>query len=111
MVLFISMRREGRSLGELVRMEMGQAAGVVALLGAFTLAALAVGVREVEGEFGRGDLVACVAPDGHEVARGLCNYSADETRRIRGLPSARFAETLGYMEEPELIHRDNLVVV
>jgi glutamate 5-kinase len=45
-----------------------------------------------------------------EVARGLVNYSSDETLRIKGEPSARIAELLGYVDEPELIHRDNLVL-
>ncbi len=71
---------------------------------------LAVGVRGVEGRFGRGELVACVAPDGREVARGLANYDSEETRRIMGQPTARMEELLGYVDEPELIHRDNLVV-
>lgn len=71
---------------------------------------LAVGVTAVEGDFRRGDLVACVTADGREVARGLCNYGAEETRQIKGLPSSRFAEVLGYVDEPELVHRDNLVL-
>jgi len=71
---------------------------------------LPVGVRAVEGDFARGELVACVGPDGHEVARGLVNYGAAETRKIMGSPSSRIVELLGYVDEPELIHRDNLVV-
>ena len=46
-----------------------------------------------------------------EVARGLVNYSADEARRIMGQPSERIADILGYVDEPEIIHRDNLVIV
>ncbi|MFZ5492082.1 MAG: glutamate 5-kinase [Pseudomonadota bacterium] len=72
---------------------------------------LAVGVTTVEGDFRRGDLVAIAGADGREIARGLCNYSADETRRIKGLASSRFAEVLGYVDEEELIHRDNLVLL
>jgi len=72
---------------------------------------LPVGVRSVSGEFLRGDLVACVAPDGSEVARGLVNYGADEAARICGIPSARIADALGYCDDDELIHRDNLVVL
>jgi len=71
---------------------------------------LAVGVKQCEGEFSRGELVSCVAPNGSEVARGLTNYNADEVRKLQGLPSDRFAEIMGYEMEPELIHRDNLVV-
>jgi len=71
---------------------------------------LAVGVRAVEGKFRRGELVACVAPDGREVARGLVNYDSDETRVILGQPSQRIEELLGYVDDPEIIHRDNLVL-
>ena len=72
---------------------------------------LAVGVRGVEGEFSRGEVVACFDPSGTEVARGLVNYDAGETRRIMGQRSERIAELLGYVDEPELIHRDNLVLM
>ncbi len=72
---------------------------------------LAVGVRGVSGAFSRGELVSCVDAQGVEVARGLVNYSADEARRIMGQPSARIEALLGYIDEPELIHRDNLVVL
>jgi len=72
---------------------------------------LAVGVRAVEGDFQRGEPVVCLAPDGVEVARGLVNYSATESRRIMGQPSGRIEELLGYIDEPELIHRDNLVLL
>jgi glutamate 5-kinase len=72
---------------------------------------LAVGVRAVSGEFSRGEVVSCVDAAGKEVARGLVNYSAQETRRIMGQPSSRIAEILGYVDDAELIHRDNLVLV
>ena len=72
---------------------------------------LAVGVRAVEGEFSRGEVVACFDPSGAEVARGLVNYDAGETRRIMGQHSDRIADLLGYVDEPELIHRDNLVLM
>jgi glutamate 5-kinase len=72
---------------------------------------LPVGVRAVTGDFERGALAACVGPDGREVARGLVNYGAGEARRILGRSSAEIAAILGYADEPELIHRDNLVVV
>ncbi len=48
---------------------------------------------------------------GREVARGLVNYSAEETRRIMGLPSGEIEAVLGYLRDEELIHRDNLVLV
>lgn len=72
---------------------------------------LPVGVRAVSGDFERGALVACVGPDGREVARGLVNYGAADARRIAGRGSAEIEKVLGYVDEPELIHRDNLVVV
>ena len=71
---------------------------------------LPVGVREVYGEFQRGEMVACTDEQGNEVARGLVNYSSDEARKIQGQPSKRIEELLGYVDEPELIHRDNLVL-
>lgn len=72
---------------------------------------LAIGVSAVEGDFERGDVVACHDAQGREWARGLINYSAADTRRIMRQPSARIAEILGSMNEPELMHRDNLVVL
>ena len=71
---------------------------------------LAVGVVAVRGEFNRGEIVSCVARDGSEIARGLVNYNAGETRRIMGRPSDMIEELLGYVDEAELIHRDNMVV-
>ena len=72
---------------------------------------LPIGVTEVAGEFERGAVVACLDPDGREVARGLVNYSAAEARRIMRRPSSEIESILGYMDEPELIHRDNLVLL
>jgi len=72
---------------------------------------LPVGVTEAAGEFQRGEVVVCVDPDGREVARGLANYSAEETRRIMRRPSSEIEAILGYIDEPELIHRDNLVLL
>jgi len=71
---------------------------------------LPVGVVGIEGNFERGDLVACIGHDGREIARGLVNYSAIESQQIIGKPSSRIEELLGYVDEPELIHRDNLVL-
>ena len=65
----------------------------------------------MRGDFARGELVACVGPDGREVAKGLVNYNADEARRIMGLSTRRIQEVLGYSDDEELIHRDNLVVI
>jgi glutamate 5-kinase len=72
---------------------------------------LAVGVRAVSGEFSRGEVVACLDAQGREVARGLVNYGAEDTRRIMGQPSSRIGEILGWVDDEELIHRDNLVLV
>jgi glutamate 5-kinase len=72
---------------------------------------LAIGVTEVMGEFERGEVVACKDLAGRELARGLANYSAAETRRIKQRPSSEIESILGYVEEPELIHRDNLVLM
>jgi glutamate 5-kinase len=71
---------------------------------------LPVGVVKVSGKFSRGDLVACIDPDGKEVARGLVNYDAHEAAIILGQPSDQIERLLGYVDKPELIHRDNLVV-
>jgi glutamate 5-kinase len=72
---------------------------------------LAAGVKGVEGAFARGELVTCVTENGQEIARGLANYDAQETARIKGQPSFRFEEILGYVDDAELIHRDNLVLL
>ncbi len=72
---------------------------------------LAVGVKSSEGDFSRGDMVSCVDLQGREVARGLINYAAAETRKICGHPSSAFERILGYIDDPELIHRDNLVLL
>ena len=84
--------------------------GAVNVLRAAGRSLLAVGVTEVKGSFSRGDLVVCLAPGGEEIARGLVNYNADETRRVIGKASKQFEDILGYIDEPELIHRDNLVL-
>ncbi|MBS3785896.1 MAG: glutamate 5-kinase [Gammaproteobacteria bacterium] len=71
---------------------------------------LAVGVMRVDGRFRRGEMVACVDPSGHELARGLVNYDSEAASRIAGYPSETIEKRLGYVTEPELIHRDNLVL-
>jgi glutamate 5-kinase len=71
---------------------------------------LPIGVVDVQGEFARGDVIACLGPDGREVARGLVNYSSAETRQIARRPTSEIESVLGFIEEPELIHRDNLVL-
>ncbi|MBA4342414.1 MAG: glutamate 5-kinase [Methylibium sp.] len=71
---------------------------------------LPIGVYEVQGEFRRGDVIAVRSADGRELARGLTNYSSAEARLIARKASADFERVLGYAAEPELIHRDNLVL-
>ena len=71
---------------------------------------LPIGVQSVTGQFSRGEVVACIAPDGQEVARGLVNYSTDECKRIVGKPSKEIAAILGYDDDPELINRENLIL-
>ncbi len=72
---------------------------------------LPIGVTTVEGDFARGAVVSCCNASGTVIARGLVNYSAAETRKIIGLPSHKIEQVLGYVDEAELIHRDNLVVL
>ncbi len=72
---------------------------------------LAVGVVAAHGEFKRGEIVSCIDREGREVARGLVNYDADETRKIMGRSSESIAEALGYVDSEELIHRDNMVIL
>jgi glutamate 5-kinase len=72
---------------------------------------LPIGVVACSGSFERGEVVACCDSDGREIARGLVNYSAPETLRIMRKPSSEIAQLLGYIDEPELIHRNNLVLL
>ena len=72
---------------------------------------LAVGAVAAAGDFQRGDMVLVTDAAGVEVAKGLVNYGADETRRLLGASSNAIEARLGYVDEEELIHRDNLVVV
>ena len=86
-------------------------AGAVQALRGANKSLLPVGVKTVQGSFRRGEMVVCVGPDGQEVARGLANYSALEAQKIIGQPSDAIEALLGYSAEPELVHRDNLVLV
>jgi len=72
---------------------------------------LPIGVTQVSGEFERGEAVACCTAEGREIARGLINYDTDETRKIMGKPSSSIESILGYVDEPELIHRNNLALL
>ena len=86
-------------------------AGAVKALVADGKSLLAIGATAVDGHFGRGEVVSVVGPDGREIARGLVNYGSAETARILRKPTAEIESVLGYLAEPELIHRDNLVVL
>jgi glutamate 5-kinase len=72
---------------------------------------LPIGVFEASGEFERGEVVSCLDSTGLEIARGLVNYNSAETRKILKSPSHEIEARLGYIDEPELIHRDNLVLL
>ncbi len=85
--------------------------GAVNVLKAAGRSLLPVGVKDVIGRFSRGEIVACISTDGVEIARGLVNYNSYETNKIKGHPTRDLESILGYIDEPELIHRDNLVLV
>jgi glutamate 5-kinase len=85
--------------------------GAVAVLRDKGRSLLPVGVVEVSGRFARGDVLLCRSLDGREVARGLSNYGDEELRQIIGCASHEIAARLGYGGEPEVIHRDNLVLL
>ncbi len=85
--------------------------GAVRKLTAEGKSLLPIGVTEVAGSFGRGDVITCVDQAGRAVARGITNYASSEARRILRKPSSEIAGILGYVEEPELIHRDNMVLL
>jgi len=86
-------------------------AGAVKVLCTEGKSLLPVGVTAVEGHFERGDVVACIDEQGKEVARGLVNYSSSEAGRILRKSSSEIEAILGYMDEAELIHRDNLILL
>ena len=122
---------DGESLGTLVRPASGRMAsrkqwlaghlqvsgqlildeGAVRVLQQSGRSLLPVGVTAVKGDFLRGEVVSCCDADGKAFARGLVNYDAEEASRIIGQPSEKIEQLLGYIDEPELIHRDNLVLL
>ena len=71
---------------------------------------LPIGMTAVEGEFSRGDVIAVRDAEGREIARGLANYASAEARLLCRKPSTEFERLLGYIAEPEMVHRDNLVL-
>lgn len=86
-------------------------AGAVHALKQNNRSLLPVGVKAAQGGFRRGEMVVCVGPEGEEVARGLVNYSVAETQKILGHSSDEIEKLLGYVDEPELIHRDNMILL
>ena len=86
-------------------------AGAVKVLKTDGKSLLSIGVIEVQGQFERGDVVACINEAGIEVARGIVNYNSADTSRIKQKASSEIEKILGYVEESELIHRDNLIVI
>ena len=71
---------------------------------------LPIGMTQVQGVFSRGDVIAVRDITGAEVGRGLANYSSAEARLLCRKPSSEIAQLLGYSAEPEMVHRDNLVL-
>ncbi len=94
-----------------VRGQVSVDAGAAKMLRTAGTSLLAVGVTSVTGDYQRGELIACVDTNGQEIARGLVNYSAAETRCISGQNSTEILSLLGYVNEDELIHRDNLILI
>ncbi len=123
--------RQGEALGTLLLSEQGRwaarkqwlaghlktkgtlvlDAGAVQVLSKKGTSLLPVGVKSVSGNFRRGEIVTCVDEAGREVARGLVNYDAADARLIIGKCSDSIVKVLGYCHEPELVHRDNLILV
>ena len=72
---------------------------------------LPIGMHSVKGEFSRGDVIAICDLQGVELARGLANYASAECRLLCKKPSSEIEKLLGYVAEPEMVHRDNLVLM
>ena len=85
-------------------------AGAVHQLRAGGKSLLPIGMTAVDGDFSRGDVIAVRDPQGLEIARGLANYASTEARLICRKPSGEFEKLLGYAAEPEMVHRDNMVL-
>lgn len=85
--------------------------GAVAVLQKGGKSLLPIGVQALSGSFRRGEMVSCMDQQGRIVARGLINYDAEDARKILRQPSNKILPILGFCHEPELIHRDNLVLI
>jgi glutamate 5-kinase len=86
-------------------------AGAVRVLKSDGKSLLAVGVKAVSGQFERGELVSCLDENGIEIARGLINYGKSDAQLIAGNSSSEFEKILGYADDSEMIHRDNMVLI
>lgn len=86
-------------------------AGAAAKVRAEGKSLLPIGMTGVDGDFSRGDVIAVRDPQGVELARGLANYSSGEARMLCRKPSSEFERLLGYVAEPEMVHRDNMVLM
>lgn len=85
-------------------------AGAARVLRSQGVSLLSVGTIDVGGDFNRGDMVSCVDEQGHEVARGLSNYAANEASKLCGHETHEIERVLGYKGDEELVHRDNMVI-
>jgi glutamate 5-kinase len=94
-----------------VKGEVELDAGAVTALQRRGVSLLPVGVVAVRGTFSRGDVVCCMDANGRPIAQGLVNYDSEETAKLLGASSEEIAARLGYSAEPELMHRDNLVML
>lgn len=97
-------------LGHIPKGRISLDEGAVSVIRQQGRSVLPVGVKQVDGKFNRGDLVVCTDLSGLEVGRGFINYNDVEARRIMGHPSRDIEALLGYLDEPELVNRDNLVI-
>jgi glutamate 5-kinase len=85
--------------------------GAAKALGKEGKSLLPIGVCDLSGDFERGEAVTCIDLNGREIARGLVNYASGEVKKIMRQPSSKIESILGYVDELELIHRDNLVLL
>lgn len=107
----VAARKQWLAVQLQVRGRLHLDAGAVRALRTAGKSLLPVGVTAIEGKFARGDLAVCLDPNGVEVARGLVNYDAEQALLLIGKTTHRIEELIGPMDDPELIHRDNLVVI
>ncbi|MFZ1828667.1 MAG: glutamate 5-kinase [Candidatus Competibacteraceae bacterium] len=107
----VAARKQWLAVQLQVRGRLHLDAGAVRALRTAGKSLLPVGVTAIEGKFARGDLAVCLDPNGVEVARGLVNYDAEQALLLIGKTTRRIEELMGPVDDPELIHRDNLVVI